>query len=160
MIPETCVPFLHDSIGVAAARGHRERRSECDDGIGDESTDRPAVGRPGRGVDRGRGVATDGGRRFVSLRAAERDVLYVIRELEREGDAPKGTEIKDRLDERYGEELGRSRLYRNLGDLVDAGLVTKGVKDARTNEYATTRTAREMLARNAKRRANAVEVAP
>ncbi len=87
-------------------------------------------------------------------------MLYAIRELEREGDAPTGTEIKDRLDERYGDALSRSQFYRNLGDLVDAGLVRKGVKDARTNEYATTRAARVMLARNAKRRANAVEVAP
>lgn len=53
----------------------------------------------------------------------------------------------------YGEEINHSRLYQNLNALVDAGLIEKGRKDDRTNEYATTDAARRMLERRAKRHA-------
>ncbi len=93
-------------------------------------------------------------RRFTDLRAFERDVLYAVRELERDDEGPKGIAVKEALERRYGGEVNRSRLYQNLGALADAGLVTKRIKDARTSEYATTRAARLLLARNATRRAD------
>lgn len=97
---------------------------------------------------------TTAGRRFTDLRAFERDVLYAVRELEREEEGPKGIAVKKALERHYDEEVNRSRLYQNLDTLVDAELLTKRIKDARTNEYATTEAARLLLARNAKRRAD------
>ena len=97
---------------------------------------------------------TTAGRRFTDLRAFERDVLYAVRELEREEEGPKGIAVKKALERHYDEEVNRSRLYQNLDTLVDAELLTKRIKDARTNEYATTEAARLLLARNAKRRAH------
>ncbi|WP_238398305.1 helix-turn-helix transcriptional regulator [Halorussus salinus] len=104
--------------------------------------------------DREAAVETMEDRRFTDLRAFERDVLYAVRELERDDEGPKGVAVKEALERRYGDEVNRSRLYQNLTTLADAGLVTKRIKDARTNEYATTRTARLLLARNATRRAD------
>jgi DNA-binding PadR family transcriptional regulator len=49
-----------------------------------------------------------------------------------------GLGIKDALEEYYGEEVLHGRLYPNLDDLVDRGLLTKGEHDRRTNQYALT----------------------
>lgn len=66
-----------------------------------------------------------------TLTAFQRDCLYTIAEL---GD-PKGTAIKDALDEYYETEVHHGRLYPALSELVDDGLVSQGKKDDRTNEY-------------------------
>lgn len=68
------------------------------------------------------------------LTAFQRDVLYVIGGL---GD-PRGTAVKDSLEEYYEAEVYHGRLYPNLDTLVDRGLVDKGQKDDRTNEYSLT----------------------
>ena len=68
------------------------------------------------------------------LTGFQRDALYVIAGLE----GPKGTEIKERLDEYYQPEIHHGRLYPNLDELVEHGLVEKGQKDDRTNEYVLT----------------------
>ena len=74
----------------------------------------------------------------------QRDVLYVVAGL----DNPKGLAIKDELDEYYGSEINHGRLYPNLDTLVDKGLIEKGQKDDRTNEYSITqRGSRELEAR-------------
>ena len=104
--------------------------------------------------DRECAVETIADRQFTDLRAFERDVLYAVRDLERDEEGSKGIAVKEALERRYGDEVNRSRLYQNLGALADAGLVTKRIKDARTNEYGTTRAARLLLARNATRRAD------
>nr|WP_256568003.1 helix-turn-helix transcriptional regulator [Halorussus aquaticus] len=101
-------------------------------------------------------MSADGGVRFTDLHAFNRDLLYAIRALERDGDAPKGLAIKDHLETEYDEEVNHSRLYQNLDALTDKGLVSKGTKDDRTNEYATTDVAREMLDRVTERRMDAV----
>jgi len=110
----------------------------------------------GEDVERGRGVAADGGVRFTDLHAFQRDLLYAVRALERDGDAPKGLAVKRRLEAEYDEELNHSRLYQNLDALVQKGLVAKGKKDDRTNEYATTDAGRGMLDRVTERHADAV----
>jgi DNA-binding PadR family transcriptional regulator len=61
----------------------------------------------------------------------------ILRTLAREG-PQYGLAIKRRLEARYGEEVNHGRLYPNLNDLVEAGLVEKGEIDKRTNEYALT----------------------
>ncbi|MFC4451203.1 helix-turn-helix transcriptional regulator [Halorussus aquaticus] len=93
---------------------------------------------------------------FPEFHSFERDLLFAVHALERDGDAPHGLAIKSYLDAEYDEEINHSRLYQNLDALVERDLLTKGKKDDRTNEYATTDTAEQLLVQHAKRRANAV----
>jgi DNA-binding PadR family transcriptional regulator len=78
------------------------------------------------------------------LTGFQRDLLYIIGGLEN----PMGLAIKDELDKYYGSEVNHGRLYPNLDTIVEKGLVDKGEKDERTNEYSlTTRGRRELEAR-------------
>lgn len=78
------------------------------------------------------------------LTAFQRDVLFVIAG----HDEPHGLAIKQELDDYYTEEINHGRLYPNLDTLVEKGLVEKGEKDRRTNEYRLTdRGQRELVAR-------------
>jgi DNA-binding PadR family transcriptional regulator len=49
-----------------------------------------------------------------------------------------GLAIKAELEEYYGEEVNHGRLYPNLDDLVEQGLLEKSALDKRTNQYALT----------------------
>lgn len=69
--------------------------------------------------------------RMIDLTAFQRDILWYIAEL---GD-PKGLAIKEEMEEYHETEIHHGRLYPNLDELVDRGLVMKGTKDRRTNEY-------------------------
>ncbi len=78
------------------------------------------------------------------LTGFQRDLLYVVAGMEN----PKGVVIKAELDEYYGSTVNPGRLYPNLDALVEKGLVEKGRKDDRTNEYALSdRGRREIEAR-------------
>lgn len=78
------------------------------------------------------------------LTAFQRDVLFVIAG----HDEPHGLAIKEALDDYYTEEINHGRLYPNLDTLVEKGLVEKGEKDRRTNEYQLSdRGQREIVAR-------------
>jgi len=79
--------------------------------------------------------------RFANLTGFRRDILFI---LAREGDLY-GLAIKRKLQEYYGAEVNHGRLYPNLDTLVDEGLVAKSELDKRTNEYALTDDARELL---------------
>lgn len=68
------------------------------------------------------------------LTAFQRDILYAIAGQ----DEPHGLAIKQKLDEYYNEDINHGRLYPNLDDIVDMGLVEKGEKDRRTNSYHLT----------------------
>lgn len=76
-----------------------------------------------------------------SLTAFKRDLLWKIAELHN----PMGLTIKEELEEHYGESINHGRLYPNLDQLVDDGLVRKGSKDERTNEYQLTTSGRKTL---------------
>lgn len=76
------------------------------------------------------------------LTGFQRDCLVVIAGL----DSPKGLAIKDELDEYYGSEINHGRLYPNLDELVQKGLIEKGQIDDRTNSYSLTDEGRELLA--------------
>ena len=65
------------------------------------------------------------------LTGFQRDLLFIIAGLE----DPHGLAIKEELEEYYQKEVRHGRLYPNLDTLVDLGLVEKGKKDKRTNEY-------------------------
>jgi DNA-binding PadR family transcriptional regulator len=49
-----------------------------------------------------------------------------------------GLAIKRELEEYYGTEVNHGRLYPNLDDLVELGLVEKSELDKRTNQYSLT----------------------
>jgi DNA-binding PadR family transcriptional regulator len=49
-----------------------------------------------------------------------------------------GLAIKRQLENYYDSEVNHGRLYPNLDDLVEAGLVGKSALDKRTNQYALT----------------------
>jgi len=80
------------------------------------------------------------------LTGFQRDILYVIAGLEE----PHGLAVKSELDDYYEQEINHGRLYPNLDDLVDKGLLEKGELDKRTNVYTVTkRGLRELKARRA-----------
>jgi len=76
----------------------------------------------------------DGDVRLANLTAFQRDILWV---LHHEG-ALHGLGIKSALQNYYREEVNHGRLYPNLDELVEMGLLAKGTRDQRTNEYELT----------------------
>lgn len=60
-------------------------------------------------------------------------ILFVLH-----GGPDYGLGVKRDLKAYYGEEINHGRLYPNLDQLVDAGLVIKSERDRRTNEYELT----------------------
>lgn len=78
------------------------------------------------------------------LTAFQRDLLAVIAGL----NDPHGLAVKQELDDYYEGDVNHGRLYPNLDELAEKGLVEKGQKDRRTNEYyLTERGNRELTAR-------------
>ena len=78
------------------------------------------------------------------LTGFQRDLLVVAAGL----DEPNGLDIKSELEQYYTSEINHGRLYPNLNTLVEKGLVEKGQKDERTNQYVVTdRGERELDAR-------------
>lgn len=78
------------------------------------------------------------------LTAFQRDVLYVIASL-KDDEYPHGLSIKNELEQHYSGEINHGRLYPNLDQLVEMGLVEKGTLDKRTNSYALTQRARREI---------------
>ena len=81
---------------------------------------------------------------LADLTAFQRDILRL---LDRE-DHRKGTAIRAGLEAYYGIDVNHGRLYPNLDQLVEKGLVEKSERDNRTNDYALTDSARDALARH------------
>ena len=77
------------------------------------------------------------------LTAFQRDVLYVLAGL----DEAYGLAIKAELEDYYEGEVNHGRLYPNLDDLVEQGLLDKGAHDQRTNCYTITDDGRQSLGR-------------
>ncbi|SDJ55853.1 DNA-binding transcriptional regulator, PadR family [Halovenus aranensis] len=67
------------------------------------------------------------------LTAFQQNILTILAEEPRYGLA-----IKRELESYYGTEVNHGRLYPNLDDLVEMGLVEKSELDKRTNQYALT----------------------
>lgn len=74
------------------------------------------------------------------LTAFQQNILVILSE-----EARYGLAIKRELEEYYGSEVNHGRLYPNLDDLVDMGLVEKSELDKRTNEYGLTDDGKEAL---------------
>ena len=71
---------------------------------------------------------------MFELTGFKRDILTIADGL----DDPNGLEIKAELEDYYEGEINHGRLYPNLDDLVDRGLLEKGKADERTNSYSLT----------------------
>ena len=78
---------------------------------------------------------------MYDLTGFQRDLLYVAAGK----DEPNGLAIKDALDEYYESEIHHGRLYPNLDELVDKGLIEKGQIDKRTNSYEVTQRGRREI---------------
>ena len=87
------------------------------------------------------GVEADGGVRWFDLSGFERDLLVDIYQM----DQPSGQDILDRLEANHGEDVKHGRLYPNLDDLVDYGLLDKGEQNLRTNYYQITNDGRRLV---------------
>ncbi|WP_248905131.1 PadR family transcriptional regulator [Halocatena marina] len=74
------------------------------------------------------------------LSAFQRQILAVLAE-----EARYGLAIKRELEAYYDQEINHGRLYPNLDDLVELGLVEKSARDRRTNEYALTEAGRDTI---------------
>ena len=90
-------------------------------------------------------LIADGGTSWADLTGFQRDTLEVIQRLEDDVDEPVyGLAIKRALAKDYG-EVNHGRLYPNLDDLVDRGLVEKSQLDRRTNEYVLSDAGKHLL---------------
>ncbi|WP_101296276.1 PadR family transcriptional regulator [Halegenticoccus soli] len=67
------------------------------------------------------------------LTAFQQNILVILAE-----EPMYGLAIKRSLEDYYGTEVNHGRLYPNLDDLVDLGLVEKSELDKRTNQYELT----------------------
>lgn len=77
------------------------------------------------------------------LTAFQNNILVILSEEPRYGLA-----VKRQLEEYYDSDVNHGRLYPNLDDLVELGLVEKSELDKRTNEYALTDTGYEVVVDN------------
>ena len=77
-------------------------------------------------VDDATGIARD-------LTAFQQNILVILAE-----EPMYGLAIKRHLEEYYETEVNHGRLYPNLDDLVDIGLIEKSELDKRTNQYELT----------------------
>jgi len=75
---------------------------------------------------------------YPDLSAFQRDVLIVLRRLESSEEDSYGLAIKRHLEDRYDDDVNHGRLYPNLDELVELGLVERGEIDKRTNRYTLT----------------------
>jgi DNA-binding PadR family transcriptional regulator len=82
-------------------------------------------------------------KRLADLSAFQRDILWILSH----SGPLKGLAIKAKLQEYYDENVNHGQLYPNLDELVDRGLVKKGKRDQRTNEYKLTAAGKQALSR-------------
>lgn len=68
-----------------------------------------------------------------------------------------GLGLKRTLEEIYGEPINHGRLYPNLDDLEERGLLEREPLDKRTNEYRLTETGWGVVASDAYRRVTALD---
>ena len=78
---------------------------------------------------------------MFELTGFQRDLLYCIAGT----DDPSGQEVRSELEQSSSIEVNHGRLYPNLDDLVDKGLVEKQSKNNRTNLYRLTDQARKLI---------------
>lgn len=136
--PTNC-PTCDDPITAITTRGpHTHVAQPCGCAVSQKHLPTPPV--------------ADGGVRYTDLYAFQRDALLAVYQLETDQESPpKGVTILKTLTGQYGEELNHGRLYQTLDSLADRGLITKGTRNQRANEYATTAAGRTLLQERARR---------
>jgi DNA-binding PadR family transcriptional regulator len=82
---------------------------------------------------------------YADLSAFQRDVLLAVATLEADGERPYGLGVKNRIERRHDIDVNHGRLYPNLDDLVEQGLLERGQIDKRTNRYELTDRGRALL---------------
>ena len=68
------------------------------------------------------------------LTGFQRDLLFVLDGM----DGPSGKEVREAIERSQDRDVRHARLYANLDQLVEKGLVRKERDDGRTNQYDTT----------------------
>ncbi|MBX0325666.1 PadR family transcriptional regulator [Halomicroarcula sp. F13] len=84
---------------------------------------------------------------YHDLTGFQRDLLEAIAAVD---DEPYGLALKDYLDDRYADPINHSRLYQNLSQLAELGLLSPEQLDERTNAYRLTDAGRTVLYRHAR----------
>jgi DNA-binding PadR family transcriptional regulator len=80
------------------------------------------------------------------LTSFQRDLLAVVAGM----DDPCGLDVKEEIEAVYGSKINHGRLYPNMDQLVEKGLIQKEKADRRTNAYSiTARGNRELAAHQA-----------
>jgi DNA-binding PadR family transcriptional regulator len=75
------------------------------------------------------------------LTAFQRDLLFLLNTTDE--DEPHGLHLKEQMERFYEGEIHHGRLYPNLNDLAEMGLVNKGRVNKRTNSYEISRRGRQ-----------------
>jgi len=78
-------------------------------------------------------AVTDESTAASDLTAFQQNILTILAE-----EPMYGLAVKRELEAYYGSEVNHGRLYPNLDDLVEMGLVEKSELDKRTNQYELT----------------------
>jgi len=86
---------------------------------------------------------------WYSCSGFQRDLLVGIATYSRLEQSPYGANLHGWLDARYPTAVNQSRVYLNLGDLVEAGLLRREPITDRKTAYELTDTAQQALATHA-----------
>lgn len=79
------------------------------------------------------------------LSTFQKEALFAIARLEASENDSYGLGIKRQLEERLSGDVNHGRLYPNLDDLVEQGILQKAQMDKRTNRYTLTDDGKELL---------------
>lgn len=82
---------------------------------------------------------------YHDLSGFQRDLLEAIAAVTDAGDTPYELALQDWLEGVYSDAISHSRLYQNLDELTEAGLVERRPVDDRTNRYDLTGTGERIL---------------
>lgn len=97
-------------------------------------------------TDAGRDARTDSNEsladKYGHLTAFQRDLLHALAQR----GPSKGLALKDYLEDYCYDVVHHGRLYPNLNDLAERGLISKSARDQRTNEYELTDAGEQALA--------------
>lgn len=78
---------------------------------------------------------------MYNLTGFQRDLLFVLDGME----GPSGKEVREAIERSQDRDVRHARLYANLDQLVEEGLVRKAQEDGRTNQYDTTQAGHRAL---------------
>ena len=89
----------------------------------------------------------------TDLTLFQQELLYTVGRDRRDY----GQGIQESLEERYDDGINHGRLYPNLDELIELGLLEKEARDKRSNWYVITPAGKELLRRDAQYRYGVAE---